>query len=331
MMNIDRIAEKARHTVETHSLGDGAYARWLWQNKEGTRSLGINEYGCADAANILYTIGTFPRDEKQRADCIAALRSLQDADSGLFREATHHPIHTTAHCVASLELFDALPAHPLRDLEQFLQKDALYAKLDSLDWEGNPWPQSHQGAGLYAALLNADNAPLEWQDWYFGWLRDNCDPEYGMSKKGSIQTGTKPPSHHMCGWFHYVFNHVYAKRPIPHPEKLIDSCIEMYEAREMHLPFGRMMGFMEIDWVFCLNRASYQCKHRFDEVQKLLLDFAQGYIGYLDTLPEDDDGLNDLHSLFGAMCAVSELQIALPGQLRSTRPWKNVLDRRPFI
>ena len=43
------------------------------------------------------------------------------------------------------------------------------------------------------------------------------------------------------------------------------------------------------------------------------------------------DEWNDLHMLFGAVCAVAELQIALPGELRSTYPLRQILDRRPFI
>lgn len=35
--------------------------------------------------------------------------------------------------------------------------------------------------------------------------------------------------------------------------------------------------------------------------------------------------------LFGAMCAVVELQLALPGKIETTVPLKNVLNRRPFI
>jgi hypothetical protein len=47
--------------------------------------------------------------------------------------------------------------------------------------------------------------------------------------------------------------------------------------------------------------------------------------------PNTDDGLNDLHQLFGAVCAVAELQQALPGLLRTDRPLRLVLDRRPSI
>ena len=107
-MNIDNLREKISAVVRAHALEDGAYARWLWQNAAGDRELGANEYGIADAANILYTIGEFPNGEK-RAQLCAALAARQDPESGLFTERTHHPLHTTAHCVAALELFDERP------------------------------------------------------------------------------------------------------------------------------------------------------------------------------------------------------------------------------
>jgi hypothetical protein len=44
-----------------------------------------------------------------------------------------------------------------------------------------------------------------------------------------------------------------------------------------------------------------------------------------------NDGWNDLHQLFGALCALAELQTALPGQIRTNKPLRLVLDRRPFI
>ena len=81
--------------------------------------------GGADAANILYTIGRFPEEPAQRAQRVAALRSLQDSGTGLFEEPTHHTIHTTAHCVAALELFDAKPAHNLSGLAQYADPKAL--------------------------------------------------------------------------------------------------------------------------------------------------------------------------------------------------------------
>ena len=96
--------------------------------------------------------------------------------------------------------------------------------------------------------------------------------------------------------------------------------------------FARDVRFIEMDWIFCMNRASRQPAHRFDEVKEALWKFAQEFIAYLETVDaRTDDQWNELHMLFGVTCALSELQLALPGKIVSTVPLKNVLDRRPFI
>ena len=106
MKNIDSLIEKIYRSVEKHYLGNGAYKRFLLQDEKNTRSMDINEYGCADAINILYSINRLPKGE-EREKCIRALQGLQKKDSGLFEEKTHHFIPTTAHCIAALEIFDA--------------------------------------------------------------------------------------------------------------------------------------------------------------------------------------------------------------------------------
>lgn len=329
-MNIDGLVQKILTIVEKHRLSDGVYSRYLWQNAEGTRKMGINEYGCADAANILYTLGHFERDPHRRAECVRVLQGMQSPESGLFHEETHHTIHTTAHCLAALELFDALPLYPLTALKPYLEKEKLHEFLWNLNWENSPWNNSHQGAGLYAAMVNSRSAPLTWQKDYFSYLREHADPQTALGF--AARRGTAPLCHQLYGWFHYLFNHEYAHQPFPYVDKLIDTCIDLYKNRQLTDVFAREIGFMEIDWVFAINRASRQTAHRFDEVKALLADFADDFIPWMDSLdPETDDAMNDLHMLFGAVCALSEVQLALPGVIESTIPLKNVLDRRPFI
>lgn len=72
-MNIDPIVTKIRRCVRKHELGAGAYARYTRPNEEKGQTLAINPYGCADAANLLYTIGDFERDPQRRAESIAAM------------------------------------------------------------------------------------------------------------------------------------------------------------------------------------------------------------------------------------------------------------------
>ena len=258
------------------------------------------------------------------------MQDMQDKETGLFYEGTHHTIHTTAHVVAALELFDAQPRYPLTALFPYRDKDKLYDMLENLDWAGKPWPQSHQGAGLFAALTITRSVDAEWQKWYFDWLREKCDLNTGISYGEKL--GQDTLAHHLYGWFHYMFNHEYARRAMPYPDKMIDSCIEMYDNNVLDPLFGRRCGFCEIDWVFCLNRATRQTPHRFYEAKDRLRDFSKTFVDFLMSADDaTDDDFNDLHMLFGSVCALAELQVALPGELESTVPLKLVLDRRPFI
>ncbi|MBE6929295.1 MAG: hypothetical protein E7463_03355 [Ruminococcaceae bacterium] len=329
-IDVDPIVGKVRRIVASHRLAEGDYCRWLWQDEKSTRELGTNEYGCADAANLLYTIGDFVQDPDSRAAWISKLQSMQNPETGMFVEATHHTIHTTAHCLAALELFDARPLYPLTDLLPYLDHQAFTAFLDALPWETGPWNASHQGAGLFASLVITRDADRAWQDAYFTWLRERACSTSGLGLEG--RQGSIRLVQQLGGWFHYMFNHEYAREPFPYPEKIIDTCIDLYRNQQLSPLMGRQISFMEIDWVFLLNRSSRQTPHRFHEVKETLWDFAQSYLPWLASLDEQiHDALNDLHMLFGAVCAVAELQLALPGKVRTEVPLKLVLDRRPFI
>lgn len=333
MENIQDIIDAINKTVTTHCVSAGNYSRWLWQDAKNSRELGVNPYGCADAANILYSIGNFPRDPAERAKWISALQAMQDPKSGFFHESTHHTIHTTAHCIAALELFDAAPLYPVNDLLPLLNDGGIEHFLDSLGWYDNPWPQSHQGAGVYVALNLTGKATADWNRRYFKWLWDNADPKTGFWRVNeTTRPGTKPLYMHMAGSFHYLFNHEYAHMPLRYPESVIDSCIEMYDNHELPANFGKACNFIEIDWIFCLSRASRQTPHRFNDIRARLETFTSDYLSFWRGADfAHNESINDLHMLFGAVCALAELQQVLRGELLSDKPLKLVLDRRPFI
>lgn len=341
-LDIRGIIADVRKTVDSHELKKGQYARWIRQNEKNDRNLGISEYGCADAANILYTINDFYCDDETRKARIDGLKSLQDSKTGLFSEPTHHPFHTTAHCVAALQLFDEKPIYPLKSLHPYLEKENLYSLLDGLDWQCNPWSESHKGAGVYAALVNAGEETEKFCEYYFDWFRENADSVTGFWKKGYSDKAPYSEKRnvgnhssvypYMAAGFHYLFNHEYAKMPLVYPDKVIDSCIKMYEDGALPLSFLKGFDFIEIDWLYCIHRASRQTTHKNEKVKALIYDFAQRMTGFLtDTDFESDDGANDLHMLFGTVCALAEMQQALPGIVKTEKPLRLVLDRRPFI
>lgn len=327
---IDNLIEKIYQCVEKHNLGKfGQYSRWLW----GERDLGINEYGCADALNILYSINRFPQTEEEREGFANALMDMQDAETGLFNEATHHTIHTTAHCTAALELLDKKPKYKCTALEKYTTKEGLYYLLENeVDWQ-NPWPQSHKGAGILPALTNTDMVGLEWKDWYFDWMWEHSDKEYGFFFHGDVKKA--PLYMYMAGGFHYMFNHEAERRPLRYPEKIIDSCIFLMENGIKNQEHGSLITrctFIDIDVVYCLTRAMCQTPYRFYEGKKALEEYAEKYIDFMNSIDyEKDEGFNDLHMLFGSVCCLCELQSALPGKIITSKPLRLVLDRRPFI
>ena len=332
MYDIQPIINKILERISTHKIEDGQYARWLWQNSAGTRELGINPYGCADAANLLYMLGYFPKDVEERAKWVCAMQQMQDAESGLFHEKTHHTLHTTAHVTAALELFDATPTHRPFAALPCLEEGGFEKLMEQLDWK-NPWSQSHQGAGIYVILNLCGEATPEWNNAYFKWFWDNADSQTGFWRAGDYQAEEHAPLYqYMAGGFHYLFNHESAHRPVRYPERIIDSCIQMYSEGKLGNSFGKKADFLEIDWIYCLTRSCEQTHYRYDEVMKALRDFTAEYMTFWNTVDwERNETVNDLHMLFGGVCAIAELQRVLRGELRSDRPLKLVLDRRPFI
>lgn len=329
---IDHLIADIEKSVERHKIDTGCYRRFLWQDEKGSRDLGRNEYGCADAANILYTIGKFPGDHEERAAFVKNLREMQDPVTGQYHEKTHHTIHTTAHCTAALELFDAAPLYPATGFEKYTTKEGLYRLLEEeMPWE-KPWTESHRGAGIFCCLTNTGMVGLEWKNHYFDWMWEHSDPEigficYGPKKAEKIRD-------YMCGGFHYLFNHEAEHRPLRYPEKIIDFCLMLMADPMTHGLLGhvRVCNFIDVDVVYSLSRAMRQTPHRFYEAKEALEKYAEAYIDMLEKVDvETDDSYNDLHRLFGAVCCLAELQSALPGKILTSRPLRLVLDRRPFI
>lgn len=328
---IDDLISEILACVRRHRLAPGAYARWSFGED---RDRGINPYGCADAANILYTIGCFTRDAAEREAEIKALQGLQDPETGLYREETHHPIHTTAHCSAALELYDQAPLFPCYALQRYRKREDLYELLAAgIRWATHPWRDSHIGAGILPCLVNTGAVDLRWKEWYFSWLWEHSDPESGFFCCGEKKA---PLYEYMAGGFHYIFNHEAERRPLRYPERIVDSCLSLIEAGLSGVPGAKRLalacGFIDIDVVYCLSRAMRQTPHRFAEGKQALERLAERYLAMLYALdPESDPSFDDLHMLFGAVCCLAELQSALPGKLLTAKPLRLVLDRRPFI
>ena len=279
-----------------------------------------------------YTIGRFPSDPEERAAFVRNLQEMQDPVTGQYYEHTHHTIHTTAHCMAALELFDAKPLYKCTYLNDCLTKEGLYHKLETeIDFEEHPWRDSHIGAGVFVALTMTDAVDLQWKDWYFDWFWKNTSPVNGFAFFGKEMKADV--FRYMGGGFHYLFNHEAEHRPMRYPEAVIDACLPMLQdPARWGRAFFYVCGFLEVDLVYSVSRAMRQTPHRFYEAKEALESFAEKFLDSLYARDfQNDISFNDLHCLFGTACCLAELQSALPGKIVTSKPLRLVLDRRPFI
>ncbi len=330
MYDLRPFIDQVEIIVRQHALGaPGEYRRWLWQDQKEGRDLASSPYGCANAVNILYTIGRLPAEPEERAAFVSVLQSYQDPESGLFSYPGNYESHTTAFLAGALDLLDARPLYRAVGFEKYYSREALFAFLDQIDWQEAPWLGAHLGAGIYGSMVMTDTADDVWEDYYFAWLDSNADPLTGLWKKG--ETRKAPLFHYLAAAFHYVFNCEYARRAIPYPKELLNTCIQAYEDGECG-DFATSMGWSDIDYTYLLAHVQRRAGERYEETQSILRKIAEGLIGQL--LAADvarSEQLNDLNTLFALVSALAVLQEALPGEIRTSKPLRLVLDKRPFV
>ncbi|CAN5440791.1 hypothetical protein BH10PLA1_BH10PLA1_12030 [soil metagenome] len=332
---IDDLVDQAIATIGRAALAvPGEYKRYAGVGD--LRSAAVNAYGVADAANLLYTCGHFPpHGSALREGFVRTLQAMQNPQTGLWHEGSHYDYHCTAHCIAALELFDAQPHYPLAALAPMKSADGIIKLLEGLNWVGNAWSDSHRGAGVFASLLLTDSADSEMRDTYFNWLDRETDPHSGLLRRSALPgqaAGSLPLFHHLGSTFHYLFNTVADRRPIPHAAALVDTCLALFESGLVASEFTSQISFIYIDWVYCLERGVRQSGHRASEARQAMSTSAEWLVKYMRSINfSTQERWNDLHMLFGSWCALAELQAAVPGRIRTRRALKNVLDRRPFI
>ncbi len=330
MYDLRPFVAEIKKIVERHYLGEpGKYAQWITQNAQNTRNLGATPYGCANAVNILYTIGALPVDVQERQGFVKVLQEFQNAETGLFTNPGNFETHTTAFVSGALNLLDAVPLYQATGFEVYSTKEGLFSFMNQIDWARNPWLGAHLGAGIYGSMLLTGTAGDEWEDYYFEWLDENADAATGLWKKDALEGAE--PFHYLASTFHYVFNYEYAKRALPYPKELLNTCIKAYQDG-VCMDFSKSVGWPDIDFTYMLARVQRRAGIKYEETQTILKEIADGLITQLLAMDaEQSETLNDLNTLFAIVCALAVLQDALPGYIRTSKPLKLVLDKRPFL
>jgi hypothetical protein len=93
-------------------------------------------------------------------------------------------------------------------------------------WWDVVWVGSHQGGGIAASLHMTGEADDQWFDWYFDWLDREVNPQTGLWQRAWFKKIKKRPTmHDMGGAAHFWWIYQHRERPIPYPERVIDTLL----------------------------------------------------------------------------------------------------------
>jgi hypothetical protein len=271
---------------------------------------------------------------------INAIQSFQDPKTGWFRErgfnfGFHFKEHSTAFAIAALKLLNAEPNFELRYKSKLITKRKVRNWLRRApEWGLLFWPGSHRGGGLGAifATLGEDSYPNEnFFNWYFDWLDEHADPGVGFWRIGwNHKLKKRITKHELGGSIHYYWIYNFLKRPIPYPERVIDSTLSLQN--ELGLWDKDVSYCIDLDAVFALLRSLGQTnRYRKNDIENAIIK----YLDYTITTLNDKKFLfrcyDNTHRLTGCLEAIAEIQKYMPHLFNLKAQWIDTLDISPWI
>lgn len=310
-----------------------------------------NLFGSADMVYLLHSIDelenrTTPEGRREWAKFI---QSCQDPDTGWFtrRRGIHRmetslfKEHSTAYAISALRMLGEEPLHRLESARSIAEsRKSTERWLESILWI-YVWGGSHQGGGLGSALQMTGDAPEEWFDWYFDWLDREVNPKTGLWQRAPWNAlYSRPTRQEMGGAPHFWWVYHHRGRPLPHPDKIVDTCLSLQLANGMWDSRGYTYC-VDLDALWSIHRAHLQLRERGTEYRTG--DIEDGFERYLSAAcdilnqPVALQRLYDgAHKLPGAVIALAEAEkffretLGEP-RLRTPKPLKQVLDLVSWI
>ena len=272
---------------------------------------------------------------------ITHIQSYQNPKTGWFKEGLfnygyHFKEHSTAFAISALKVLGGVPRYGLKISKKLNSQKKVEKWLKkSPEWGLLFWPGSHRGGGLGAiyATLGRDYYPHEkFFDWYFDWLDKKADREVGFWRIGWIHKLRKYrlTKHELGGSIHYYWIYEFLKRPIPYPEKVIDSTLQLQN--NIGLWDKDVSYCIDLDALFCLTRCCKQTKgYRKEAIKNAIIK----YLNYtISTLNDKDFLFNqylNTHKLTGCLEAIAEVQKFYPELLDLSPSFIQTLDITPWI
>ncbi|MFX0074397.1 MAG: hypothetical protein ACFE96_03070 [Candidatus Hermodarchaeota archaeon] len=276
--------------------------------------------------------------ELSKDEWIEKIKSFQNSKTGWFKEPRfnfgfHFKEHSSAFATSALKLLGAEPSFEFNIREKLNTQAKVNNWLKrSPEWGLLFWPGSHRGGGVASIFATLNRAPHNnFFIWYFDWLDKKADPKVGYWRIGWIYKLKKRLTiHELGGSIHYYWIYEFLNRPIPYPEKVIDSTLALQN--DKGLWDGDVSYCIDLDAIFALLR----CQRLVPSYRNQ--DITEAILKYLDyTIPSlnDRDFLfnryDNSHKLTGCLGAIAEVYKYHPELFDLPKPWIQTLDITPWI
>jgi hypothetical protein len=309
------------------------------------RGGGYDLYGSADMAYLLWTMGELEErtTAEGRAQWAALLQSCQDPETGWFsrgNETPHFKEHATAYATGALALLGARPLHPFRWAARITSSEAQTDKWLSGIWWDEVWVGSHQGGGVAASLIMTGEAPDEWFEWYFRWLDREANPRTGLWQRAFYNRFTERPTmQDMGGAAHFWWIYQQRGRPMPYPERVIDTVLALQLESglwDRKLVKGDFPYCINLDAVNGLKGAWLELRGQGEEYRtRDIMNALDRYLARCQKVLTGEGAVERLydnsHDLPGAIIGIAEADefyrtATGKSRIRTARPWRSVLD-----
>ena len=275
-----RLRSDALKFTANLALSGAPYGRYRYSEQQRDPVL----YASAYAALIRHLLSDLDKlNQNQKKEWVSYLQSFQ-ADDGLFRDAAIDNEfaesgdswgwrHLTIHVLAALTALGGSAERSFSFMRTMFGPNGVQDWASSLDWSYKPHYASNSvhnvGTMLqYARDFQNDNESGHTLEQLLGWLDRNQDRATGLW--GSRFHNRRLLSQGAQAAYHILLLYFYDKRPIPNPQRLVDSILSTQ---------NRLGGFgtrpssnacEDIDSIDPLARLATIVKYRTDDSQRAL-------------------------------------------------------------
>ena len=217
---------------------------------------------------------------KQKLEWINYLQSFQNEDSGLFsseakfiasdlHDQEHLDFQLGTFCIAALKCLGSNSLYPLKFVEKFHDKEAMYDYLSSLNWKRSS-NSGNKSMFLALALIhnfetyNIQESKLALNYW-FEWMDRNTNKTgfWGVGKSSLYFDG-------MAGFYHQFMIYFYMNKSIKKYKSVIDKLLFLQQPDGLFYPVSGGGSCMDIDAVTPLCYFYKEKDYRKSEIRNSL-------------------------------------------------------------